>query len=58
MSNANGAANFLATLDGLTLDEAMANVELDAKSCGWDRATVRELASKVRLHFARRPPNG
>jgi hypothetical protein len=46
-------ANFMATLGELTLDESLANVELDARSYGWPRETVRELASKVRLHFAR-----
>ena len=45
--------NFVATLAGQTLDEAMANVALDARSYGWDRATVRALAHRVRLHFAR-----
>jgi hypothetical protein len=51
MSN---TALFLATLAGQTLDEAMANLELDAKAYGWTRAEVREAAHKIRLMFARK----
>ena len=50
--------NFLATLDGLELEEALANVELDAKAYGWDRATIRSVASQVRLRFAKRAAGG
>lgn len=46
--------NFMATLGGLSLDEALANVELDARAYGWDRSTVRELAHSVRMHFVKR----
>jgi hypothetical protein len=46
--------NFLATIGDQTLDEALANVQLDAVAYGWDRATMRALASRVRLLFARR----
>jgi hypothetical protein len=45
-------ANFMASLDGLTLHEALANIELDAGACGWSRTTVRTLASRVRTYFA------
>lgn len=56
----NAIVNFLGSLGDLTLDEALANVELDARSYGWPRETVRELASRVRLHFAKvdRKPAG
>ena len=45
---------FMATLDGLSLDEALANLELDAKSYGWTRQDVRGAASRIRLRFARK----
>jgi hypothetical protein len=46
-------ANFMATLHGLTLDEALGNLELDARSYGWPRATVRAMASEIRIRYAR-----
>ena len=51
MSN---TALFFATLGGQTIDEAMLNLELDAKAYGWTRAEVREAAHKIRLMFARK----
>lgn len=52
--NAAAVAMFMGTIDGLTLNEAMANAELDARAYGWSRATTRTLASRIRLHFAGR----
>jgi hypothetical protein len=46
-------ALFVHTLAGQTLDEALANLERDAKSYGWDRKTVREAASAIRVRAAR-----
>lgn len=45
--------NFMGTLAGQTLDEALANAELDAKSYGLSRGAARELGAKVRQHFAK-----
>jgi len=53
---ARAVETFLSTLGDLTCEEALANVELDARSYGWSRFAVRTLASKVRLHFARLHP--
>lgn len=42
-------AVFLATLDGQTTGEALANLEMDARLYGWSRAAVRKAASTIRL---------
>ena len=47
-------ALFLATLDGQTLDEAMANLEADARSYGWSRKGIRDAAHRIRIRFARK----
>jgi hypothetical protein len=46
-------AMFIATLSTETLDEALANLELDAKSCGWSRASVRRAAGEIRSRYRR-----
>ena len=51
-------ADFMGSLSGLTLEEALLNVELDAASGGWPRPMVRELASRVRCHFAKSLSSG
>lgn len=40
---------FVGTLDGQTLDEALANLADDATRCGWSRQAVREAASAIRV---------
>ena len=50
---AEAIALFLATLDGQTVQEALANLELDAKLYGWSRAAVRKAASTIRTRYAR-----
>jgi hypothetical protein len=45
---------FEATLGDQSLDEALANLELDARLYGWPRAEVRACASRIRLRFARK----
>lgn len=45
--------NFMASIHGLTLDEAMANAALDAKSYGWTREQTRVLGVRIRAHFTR-----
>ena len=40
---------FLATLDGQTTEQALANLEQDARLYGWSRAAVRKAASVIRL---------
>jgi hypothetical protein len=47
-------SNFLATLTGLTLAEAMANAEQDARAYNLSRRAARELGARVRAHFAGR----
>jgi hypothetical protein len=44
---------FLVTSRDQTLEEALLNLELDAKAYGWDRMTVRAVASELRLRAAR-----
>jgi hypothetical protein len=39
--------NFLSTLDGLTYEEAKANLQLDAKSFGWNTATVDAIRTGI-----------
>jgi hypothetical protein len=39
--------NFLATLDGLTQAQALANLELDAASGGWGTATARAVQQGI-----------
>jgi len=39
--------NFLGTLDGLTQAEALANLELDAVSYGWNTATGRAIQQGI-----------
>jgi hypothetical protein len=46
--------NFMASIHGLTLDEALANAELDARSYGWTREQTRALGGRIRAHFSRR----
>lgn len=46
--------NFIGTLHGLTLDEALANADIDARSYGLSAAAKRELGHRIRLHFAER----
>lgn len=48
------AEMFLATLGDQTLEEALANAELDAASFAWPRAVVREVGHRVRLAFVAR----
>lgn len=44
---------FLGTLYGQTLEEALVNLEADARSYGWSRLGVREAASEIRRRFSR-----
>jgi len=39
--------NFLATLDGLTQAEALANLELDARSYRWNTQTCRAIQQGI-----------
>jgi hypothetical protein len=48
--------NFLASLDGLTAQEAFANLRADAKSYGWDGPTRTAIAEGISLHFSGRKP--
>lgn len=41
------AWNFLGTLDGLSQAEALANLELDARSYGWNTATCRAIQQGI-----------
>lgn len=41
------AANFLATMDGLTQSEALANLERDALLYGWNTATGRAIQQGI-----------
>jgi len=41
------AFNFLATLDGLTQGQALANLELDAVAYGWNAATGRAIQQGI-----------
>lgn len=43
--------NFLGTLEGMTEDEATANLVQDAKSFRWDTLTVRVIQQGIREHF-------
>lgn len=47
--------NFVATLGDLTLNEAMANAEQDARAYALSTEARRELGARVRARFARRP---
>jgi hypothetical protein len=46
--------NFVGTLHGLTLAEAMANADIDARQYGLSAAAKRELGHRIRIHFAER----
>lgn len=46
--------NFLASLDGLTAQQAFANLRLDAKSYGWDGPTRTAIAEGISRHFSGR----
>lgn len=45
--NRTAVENFLGTLDGLTREEALANLELDVRSYRWDTATGRAIQQGV-----------
>ena len=40
-------ANFLFSMDGLTYEEAKANLALDAKSYGWNAKTVAAIRTGI-----------
>jgi hypothetical protein len=39
--------NFLGSIDGLTRSEAFANLNADARSYGWNAATVRAISDGI-----------
>lgn len=41
--DSDAAFNFLASMDGLTQSEALANLELDARAYGWNTPTCRAI---------------
>lgn len=43
--------NFLTSLDGLTLYEAMGNLKLDARSYKWDARTVKAIRDGININF-------
>lgn len=43
--------NFLGTLGDMTYQEAIANVEMDARSYRWSRETVAALRKGISEHF-------
>lgn len=45
--------NFLSTLSGMTQDEAIGNLVLDAKSYRWNTITVRAIEQGIREFFRR-----
>lgn len=45
--------NFLYTMDGLTHQEAIANMELDARLYGWNAATKRAICDGIIAEFQR-----
>jgi len=44
-------AVFLGTLQGQTKEEALANLESDARAYGWSREAVRKAAGAIRLRY-------
>ena len=44
--------NFLASLEGLTVSEAFANLRADARSYRWSAATVDAIARGISKRFA------
>ncbi len=45
--------NFLASLDGLTAQDAFANLRADADSYGWNGATRTAISNGIAKHFAK-----
>lgn len=44
--------NFCCSLHGLTEGEALANLQLDAESYGWNGATIRAIRAGIADHYA------
>lgn len=52
-ADATAVANFLASLDGLTVAEAYANLRQDAASYGWNAATRNAIVDGIAKTFRR-----
>jgi len=44
--------NFLASLDGLTAHDAYENARMDARSYGWNAATLEAVINGIGKHFS------
>ncbi len=48
--------NFLGTLHDMTTEDALMNLAMDARSYGWNAATVRAIRLGIYTHAAKRGP--
>jgi len=44
--------NFLSSLSGMSVTDAFANLRSDARSYGWNAATVNAIAEGISKHYA------